>query len=183
VIHLKRCKHKKISLDPFDLELICKNCRNKDIFSLYFNKDKIILCEDCITQESEEDFIKIIQNKKINEKILMSPDIPPVANRYDSYSESIMAKIDNKILTLKNFGLPIISLNFTKKKKYIQKYITLLENEKMEIAKRDLEEESFNFNLKFSMVDNSYVIAELKKDNQEFIFYPRQLLLVAKAMN
>ena len=88
----------------------------------------------------------------------MSPDIPPVANRFDSYSESLMAKIDNKILTLKSFGLPLISLNFTKKKKYVQKYITLLENEKMEIARRDMEEESFIFNLEFTMVDKAYVI-------------------------
>ena len=183
VIHLNRCKHKKIALDPFDLELICKSCRNKDIFSLYFNKNNLILCEDCISQKNKDKFIKIIQNKKIDERILMSPDIPPVANRFDSYSESLMAKIDNKILTLKNFGLPLISLNFTKKKKYVQKYITLLENEKMEIARRDMEEESFIFNLEFTMVDKAYVIAELKKDNQEFIFYPRQLLLVAKATN
>ena len=183
VIHLNRCKHKKIALDPFDLELICKSCRNKDIFSLYFNKNNLILCEDCISQKNKDKFIKIIQNKKIDERILMSPDIPPVANRFDSYSESLMAKIDNKILTLKNFGLPLISLNFTKKKKYVQKYITLLENEKMEIARRDMEEESFIFNLEFSMIDSNYIIAQLKKEKQEFIFYPRQLLLVAKATN
>ena len=183
LIHLNRCKHKKIALDPFDLELICKECRNKDVFDLYFNKDNTILCEDCIKKEDEKDFTKIIDNKKINDKILISPDIPPAANRFDSYSESLMAKMDNKILTLKNFFLPIVSLNFSKKKKYVQKYITLLENEKMEIAKRDMEEESFIFDLKFSMIDNSYIIAVLKKDKQEFIFYPRQLLLVAKATN
>ena len=88
-----------------------------------------------------------IRSLKINDKILISPDIPPAANRFDSYSESLMAKMDNKILTLKNFFLPIVSLNFSKKKKYVQKYITLLENEKMEIAKRDMEEESFIFAL------------------------------------
>ena len=113
----------------------------------------------------------------------MSPDLPPLANSIDSYSESLMAKMDNKILALKNFLLPIVSLNFTKKKKYVQKYITLLNNEKMEIAKRDMEEESFIFNLEFSMIDSNYIIAQLKKEKQEFIFYPRQLLLVAKATN
>ena len=102
----------------------------------------------------------------------MSPDLPPLANRIDSYSESLMAKMDNKILALKNFLLPIVSLNFTKKKKYVQKYITLLQNEKMEIAKRDMEEESFIFNLEFSMIDSNYIIAQLKKEKQEFIFYP-----------
>ena len=113
----------------------------------------------------------------------MSPDLPPLANSIDSYSESLMTKMDNKILALKNFLLPIVSLNFTKKKKYVQKYITLLNNEKMEIAKRDMEEENFIFNLEFSMIDSNYIIAQLKKEKQEFIFYPRQLLLVAKATN
>ena len=183
LLHLNRCKHKKIALYPFDLELQCEECRNKDIFELYFNEDKTILCTDCIKEKDDKNFIKVIQNKKIADKILMSPDLPPLANRIDSYSESLMAKMDNKILALKNFLLPIVSLNFTKKKKYVQKYITLLQNEKMEIAKRDMEEESFIFNLEFSMIDSNYVIAQFKKENQEFIFYPRQLLLVAKATN
>ena len=168
---------------PFDLEMQCKECRNKDIFALCFNEDKTILCKDCIEEEDKKNFIKIIENKKINDKILISPDLPPLANRIDSYSESLMAKIDNKILALKKFFLPIVSLNFTKKKKYVQKYITLLQNEKMEIAQRDMEEESFIFNLEFSMIDSNYIIAQFKKEKQEFIFYPRQLLLVAKATN
>ena len=181
--HLNRCKHKKIALYPFDLELQCEECRNKDIFALYFNEDKKILCTDCIKEKDEINFLRVIQNKKIADKILMSPDLPPLANSIDSYSESLMAKMDNKILALKNFLLPIVSLNFTKKKKYVQKYITYLNNEKMEIAKRDMEEESFIFNLEFSMIDSNYIIAQLKKEKQEFIFYPRQLLLVAKATN
>ena len=183
VLHLKQCKHKKISLSPFDIEILCKECRTKDIFALYF-KDDQILCKDCLEQiNCEDEFIKIIENKRINNQILMSPDLPPLANRFDSYSESLIARLNNKIILLKNFHLPTVSLNYTKKKKYCLMYNTLLENEKNDINAENMEEESFIFNLKFDSVDTSYIIAEITKKEQEFIFYPRQLLIVAKATN
>jgi hypothetical protein len=84
---------------------------------------------------------------------------------------------------LKNIGLPIVSLNYSKKKKYCLIYNTLIQNEKEEIEKENEEEESFDFELKFDIVDKAYVIAEIKKTNQDFQFYPRQLLIVAKATN
>ena len=180
IIHLKQCKHKKISLSPFELELQCEECRSKDIFSLYF-KGKKYLCEECLGEEN--DFIKIIENKRINSEILMCPDIPPVANRIDSYSESLIAKINNKINELKKVSLPIVSLNYTKKKKYCLLYDTLIRNEKYEIEKENDKDESFDFELKFSFEDKSYLIAEIKKTNQEFQFYPRQLLIVSKSTN
>ena len=105
--------HGKISLYPFDFILECQECRNRDISNLYF-KEKKILCEDCIGED--KNFAKIIENKKINEKILMSPEIPPLANRLDSYSESLIARINNKINEMKTINLPIVSLNYTKKK-------------------------------------------------------------------
>ena len=46
-----------------------------------------------------------------------------------------------------------------------------------------MEEESFTFELKFNIKDNTYITAEIKKNNQEFCFYPRQLLIVSKLMN
>ena len=182
ILHLKQCNHKRISLSPFDSELLCKNCRTKDIFTLYF-KDEEILCKECLSEKDEDEFIKIVENKKINEHILMSPDLPPLANRIDSYSESLFTRMNNKILLLKNFNLNTVSLNYSKKKKYCLMYNTLLENEKMEINKEMMEEDSVIFELKFSIVDKSYVIAELKKNQQEFFFFPRQLLHVAKASN
>ena len=180
IIHLKQCKHKKIALSPFELELQCEECRNKDIFNLYF-KDKKILCEECL--DEQQNFTKIIENKKINTEILMCPDIPPVANRIDSYSESLIARINNKINELKKINLPIVSLNYTKKKKYCLLYDTLIRNEKEEIELENAEDESYDFELKFSFEDKSYLIAEIKKTNQEFQFYPRQLLIAAKATN
>ena len=69
VLHLKQCKHKRISLSPFDIEILCKECRTKDIFALYF-KDDQILCKDCLEQiNCEDEFIKIIENKRINNQI------------------------------------------------------------------------------------------------------------------
>ena len=180
IIHLRQCKHRKIALSPYEVELQCEKCRNKDIFNLYF-KNKVILCKECA--EEEEDFIKIIENKRINLEILKFPEIPPLANRIDSYSESLFTRINNKINLLKNIGLPIVSLNYSKKKKYCLIYNTLIQNEKEEIEKENEEEESFDFELKFDIVDKAYVIAEIKKTNQDFQFYPRQLLIVAKATN
>mgnify|MGYP002870233092 CR=1 FL=1 len=37
VIHLKQCKHQKVSLNPFDDELACQKCRTK-IYSNYVLK-------------------------------------------------------------------------------------------------------------------------------------------------
>ena len=182
VLHLNQCAHKKIALFPFDSELICKNCRIKDIFTLFF-KGNLILCQDCLGQKNKDNFVKIIENKKINDNILICPDLPPLANRIDSYSESLFTRINNKINLLKRFHLPTVSLNYTKKKKYCLVYDTLLQNEKLEINKEMMGEESFIFELKFSTVDKSYIIAEIFKKQQEFLFYPRQLLHVAKANN
>ena len=92
ILHLKQCNHKRISLYPFDSELLCKNCRTKGIFTLYF-KDEEILCKECLSEKDEDEFIKIVENKKINEHILMSPDLPPLANRIDSYSESLFTRM------------------------------------------------------------------------------------------
>ena len=184
VLHLRQCKHNKISLFPFDSDIVCQNedCRNKNIFDLYFKKGKI-LCEDCVKEENEIDFMKIIENKKIIEDILISPDIPPLANRFDSYSESLITKINNKIVLLNTFDPLTVSLNYSKKKNYCLRYNTLLQNEIQEIEKENMEEESYPFELKFCSHDNSYITAEVKKENQEFFFLPRQLLIVSKIMN
>ena len=185
IIHLRQCKHKKISIFPFDSELKCKECINKkDIFQLYYekgNKDNI-LCEECIENE-EENYIKIVEDKKIDNEILICPDIPPLANKIDSYSESLIAKINNKINLLKKLNLPTVSLNYTKKKRYFVIYNSLISYEKEEIEKDNYSDESFDFELKFEIIDKTYIIANIKKTNQEFQFYPRQLLIVAKATN
>ena len=183
IIHLRQCKHKKIALTPFEEDIKCDKCKNKDIFNLYF-KGKFILCEECL--EDKVNFKKIIENKRINTKILICPDIPPVANRIDSYSESLISRINHKINILKKITLPTVSLNYTKKKRYCLIYKTLIFNEKEEVERRNQMDEFFSFSLKFSCIDKSYIIAEIKKkedDDQEFQFYPRQLLIVAKKTN
>ena len=183
VLHLKQCKHKRISLSPFDSEIMCKSCRCKDIFKLYYKEGKI-LCEECLEGiNKNNNYLKIIENKKIIEEILISPEIPPLANRIDSYSESLITKINNKIILLKSYDPYTVSLNYTKKKNYCLRYNTLLEIEISEIEKKNMEEDSFTFELKFNIKDNTYITAEIKKNNQEFCFYPRQLLIVSKLMN
>ena len=184
ILHLKQCKHSKISLSPFESELQCEKCRNKDVFQLFF-KDKCFLCEDCIDGDDDEKnyFKKLIDEKKINTDILLCPEIPPLANRFDSYSESLITRINNKINDLKKLNLPIVSLNYTKKKKYCILYDTLIKHEKKEIEEENAEDESFDFELTFYIEDKNYLLAEIKKSNQDFQFYPRQLLIVAKATN
>ena len=193
IIHLNKCKHKKISLEPFDVELKCLNCpQQKDIFHLYYekgNKDNI-LCEQCI-ENDKDNYIKIVEEKQINNEILLSPDLPPLFNMIDSYSESLITRMNNKINLLKNLFLPTVCLNYTKKKKYCLIYNTLIQNEIDEIEKENKEDEFFKFQLKFDIIDKKYIVAEIKKEikmeikksNQNFLFYPRQLLLVAKETN
>ena len=183
IIHLKQCKHKKISLNPFDEELACENCRKKDIFELYF-KDKKILCEECIKDQEEEDFNPIVDGKKINEEILMSPDVPPLANRFDSYTESLITRINHKILRQKELGNETtVSINYSNKKNYCLRYINLLEKEKDEVVEENEGEDFFEFDLKFSKEDG-YVTAEIKRNKKKlFLFYERQFLIVAKNTN
>lgn len=181
IIHLRQCKHSKISLYPFEFDLKCDECTNKNIFNLYF-KDKKILCEDCL--EEQNDFEKIVDNNNINSKILKSigEKLGAILNKFDSYSESLFSKINDKIVELKRISLPIVSLNYTKKKRYCLLYSTLIQNEKDEIEIENMKDKSFDFELKFYKEEN-YILAEIKKTTQEFPFYPRQLLIVTKADN
>ena len=185
IIHLNKCKHKKIALYPFDVELKCLNCpQKKDIFHLYYekgNKDNI-LCEECI-EDNKDNYIKIVEDKQIDNEILLSHDLPPLSNMIDSYSESLITKMNTKINLLKNFFLPTVSLNYTKKKRYCLIYNTLIQNEIDEIERRNEQEEFYDFELKFDIIDHKYIIAQIKKSKQNFLFYPGQLLLVAKETN
>jgi len=185
IIHLNKCKHKKISLYPFEVELKCLKCpQKKDIFQLYYekgNKDNI-LCEECI-EDNKDNYVKIVEEKQINNEILLSPDLPPLFNMIDSYTESLITRMNNKINLLKNLFLPTVSLNYTKKKRYCLIYNTLIQNEIDEIEKENKEEEFIKFGLKFDIIDKKYIVAEIKRSNQNFFFYPRQLLLVAKETN
>ena len=183
ILHLKQCKHKKVALDPFNNELACEKCRAKDIFELSFKSNQY-LCETCIAENDEKDFKKIVEEKKINNEILMCPDVPPVANRFDSYSESFISRINNKILKLKEHNIEeVVNIKYTNKKNYCNKYIHLVETEKNEIKKENEEEDFIEYDLKFSD-DGGYITAEIVNDKKEdFIFYMRQYLLVARKTN
>ena len=190
-IHLKQCDHEKVALNPFEEELACEKCRTKDIFELSF-KEKKILCNECIkTNGGENTYKKIIEDKKINNDILMCPDVPPAANRFDSYSESLIARINNKILKLKEKEANTISINYKNKNNYCTRYINLLEQEQNDVKKENDEEPFFEYELKFSE-DGGYITAEIKidkknkkdkKDIPKFQFYQNQLLIVAKTTN
>ena len=41
--HLKECNHKFISIEPFESVLQCNNCKEKNIFNLFFTKKNKIL--------------------------------------------------------------------------------------------------------------------------------------------
>ena len=95
-----------VCLNPEEKNLQCENCSEKDIFKLYF-KGEEYLCDNCVEEENkEEEYDRIYDEleKRINPKILMVPNAPPVSNRNDSYSESLIRRINNKILRLKLSG-------------------------------------------------------------------------------
>ena len=183
IIHLNHCNHNKILIKPFDTELKCAECDNKNIHQLYFNKNdkKIYRCDDCIN--GDKNYSKIIDNKRISPEIVLYPDIPPVANREDSYSESLIQKIDNKIKALNTYIGWTVSIKYTKKKSYCNVYSALVNEEKSNIEKENDEEEFFEFFLKFEFRDKNYVTAKITRENQDFQFYPRQLLIIAKITN
>ena len=85
--HLNRCKHNTILIKPFETEIKCAKCDNKNIYQLFYNKNdkQIYLCDNCINDKNN--YSKIINNKRIDPEIVPSQDIPPLANREDSYSE------------------------------------------------------------------------------------------------
>ena len=184
ILHLKQCKHKKVSLAPFTDELACENCRSKNIFELCFKSNQI-LCEVCIEENDEEGFKKIVEEKKISNEILVCPDLPPVANRCDSYSESFISRINNKILKMKELGIDdVVNINYTNKKNYCNKYKYLVETEKNLVIKENEEEDFFEYKLKFSGDSSGYITAEIVNDKKkEFLFYMRQFLLVARKTN
>ena len=118
-------------MPPFTDELACEKCRSKNIFELCFKSNQI-LCEVCIEEDEEEGFKKIVEEKKISNEILVCPDVPPVANRCDSYSESFISRINNKILKMKELGIDdVVNINYTNKKNYCNKYKYLVETEKI----------------------------------------------------
>ena len=184
ILHLKQCKHKKVSLAPFTDELACEKCRSKNIFELCFKSNQI-LCEVCIEENDEEGFKKIVEEKKISNEILVCPDVPPVANRCDSYSESFISRINNKILKMKELGIDdVVNINYTNKKNYCNKYKYLVETEKNLVIKENEEEDFFEYKLKFSGDNSGYITAEIVNDKKkEFLFYMRQFLLVARKTN
>ncbi len=187
VIHLKQCNHNKICLSPFHSEIRCEKCKETNILELKFLKSKgklSILCNLCL--EGKKNYTKIVDNKKINEEILLSPEVPPLANREDSFSESIIAQLNNKINAKKNLNIQSVSPNYNSKENYYKTYCHLIEEEINTIEKENDEDPFFIFNLKFTNLENGDNIAEITNSiqlSQNFQFYPRQLLIIAKADN
>ena len=181
VLHLKHCKHSKIALPPFDSELKCEECQTKDVFSLYF-KEKRILCRNCIKELDEICFTKIVEDKRINEDILMSPGIPPLANRIDSFTESLIYKTNQKINYMMKNNLYTINLYYESLRNYCKRYKAMLNIEIEELEYKIEMNEPTVYNLKFSEKE-TYVTAELNYGDKGFFFSVRQLLRVAKNHN
>ena len=185
IIHLKQCGHQKISLHPFESTLQCKNCPNKDIFKLYFDKENV-LCDECMEDlNEEENYERVFEEieKRINPQILNVPNVPPLANRQDSYSESLIRRLNEKILKMKNLeGIETANIKYPSKKKYCQKYTQLLEYEKSEVEEKNKSKPFISFDLKFYQ-DGEYITADITRKEQEFIFYKGQFLIIAKETN
>ena len=186
ILHLKQCKHEKISLCPFHSEIKCDNCKELNISELNFWKSKgrlSILCNFCSMGKPQ--YKRIVENKKISEEILISPEVPPLANREDSFSESIIAQLNNKINAQMNINLLPVRPNYISKEKFYRTYSSLIEEEISTIERENEEEPFFLYSLKFLDLKND-IVAEINNPfqlAQNFQFYPRQLLIIAKAEN
>jgi len=182
--HLKQCHHDIISIEPFESVLQCNECKEKNIFNLLFfkqNRKLNILCENCCDDENDN-YKKIVSNKKINNEILLCPDVPPLSNREDSYSESLINELNKKINSLLRYGInSVIRLNYSNKKKYCQTYRNLIINEIQEIENDNLSDDSYPYYLKFIKIDDREFIVEITNIyQQKFQFFPRQLLYISK---
>ena len=113
----------------------------------------------------------------------MSPGVPPLANRIDSFTESLITRINNKIIDLMNLNLETVSLFYSSKKDYCNRYQHFIEKEKEEGENNVEQKEFFSFFLNFTSEDDVYLKAEIKYDKQEFIFSKRQFLCVSKEEN
>ena len=130
VLHLTQCKHEKISLFPFESELKCHLCKDKNIFNLkflYAKRKLSILCENCA--EKKNGYRKIIENKIINEEILINQDedeeekdLPAPPLREDHYLESIISLMNNKLKSIMDFSLPAVNLKYSSIDNYYKTY-------------------------------------------------------------
>ena len=180
ILHLKQSKHERICLSPFEQEIKCGNCEDKNIFNLKFWKSKkklSILCEKCV---GNKDFYrKIVDNKKINEEILPIPNDYPL--KVDTDMDSTIQLLNNKINELKDINLPSVCLTFINKEIYCRIFRDLLEHEILTIESEDKFEKSYKYDLKFTKVGDSDYIAEITNTFQlkhNFLFYKNQLLYI-----
>ena len=183
-IHLKGCKHENISLHPFDSNINCEICKKKNIFNLKFAKynGKIkYLCENCALDA--KNYTNIVANKKINCEIIPKPELPPLANREDIYTESLIIELNRKINLLVNIkNLPVVKMNYINKERYCNVYTKLIYNEIQTIKEEDQEKPSFPYNLKFGIDQYDYC-AEIKinhSSKEKMQFYKRQILMIIK---
>ena len=166
ILHLKKCGHEKISIN--DSELKCLNCNSKNIFDLYYNinEKNQIFCEKCI--ESMEEYTKIVDGR-IDEEILSGDD--EIGNINNSNFDENVEIINNKIKDFEKYDrkyfLPYVSIKYTKKKLYCQRYISLIKEEIDYIKEENKKEEYHKFKLSFDIRNDKYVVATVDKEIKE----------------
>ena len=188
ILHLKKCGHEKISIN--DSELKCLNCNSKNIFDLYYNinEKNQIFCEKCI--ENMEEYTKVVDGR-IDEEILSGVD--EIGNINNSNFDENVEIINNKIKDFEKYDrkyfLPYVSIKYTKKKLYCQRYISLIKEEIDYIKEENKKEEYHKFKLSFDIRNDKYVVATVDKEikeegNKTFMkFYISQYLEIAKETN
>ena len=95
-------------------------------------------------------------------------------------------QLNNKIYYQLDRRLTPVGLNYISKKHYCEIYSNLVKEEIDTIEEENEEDPFFIFYLKFTYLDNGDSIAEITNFVQHFEnfqFYPRQLLIIAKADN
>ena len=180
-LHLKGCKHKNISLIPFETYVQCELCKEKNVFNLKFAKHNgkfRYLCEEC--SKNEKNYSRIVVNKKINNEILPRQKLPPLANREDNYTESLIIELNRKIiLLLKVKNLPFVTMSYSTKENYCNSYYQLICSEIQAINEENQENPSFQYFLQF-LNDNYVEILINPYSKEKMQFHKRQILLVLK---
>ena len=178
ISHLKQCKHSHISTQLVSKDkLKCQNCDDSNIFHLsiiFFENEYSFLCKRCSNNQ-----IPLIDNNKVNTKILKDPMIPPKDNIPDM--EAFIIQVNTGIknfIKVKANDISLSSINYSSARDYVNQMISLVNEEIEFILEENTKSPLLNFQLEFEYVENNqcYIIVH----NPNFKLYEKNKLNIYK---
>ena len=172
IFHLKESKHKSISLNPFNDKLKCLKCNNNNVFDLFFRNDDIknILCKNCV-KNNKENFLLIIENGTISEKILAKPknelDLIKLKNSDFEYCKNLNMEIIKLNKILNTLNLKNINLSYENVEDYYSTYKSLINAEKCYLKAVSELQEEYEYNFSFFYDEEDFVCAKIFPNEEE----------------